>query len=82
MLFVSSEWALEQVQQSGALEFNGCLQSFSMIRVYDKPFLPQIEGLYSFVDEIATIAKAAIPLLGKGVAPLRLIGPIVLHVNP
>lgn len=34
------------------------------------------------MDEVAAVSVAAMALLGKGMAPLGLVGPIGLHVYP
>lgn len=53
-----------------------------MVRVYRQPFDLQVERLCLFVDEVASISKAAVPFFRESMASLRFVRSIMLHVNP
>lgn len=78
-----SDPRVEHAHEAGRTVLLDLLESSTMVGVDGLPLLGtggQGGGL--FVDEVAAGPVATVPLLGKSMAALRLIGSIMFHVDP
>lgn len=74
---------VEHPHKAGRTFLLDLLKSSTMVGVDHLPLLRAgRQGRGLFVDEVAAGPVATVPLLGEGVAALRLIGSIMFHVNP